>query len=69
MPNEDGGIVDDLIIYKTKEDEFLLVVNASNIEKDWNWIKKHSAIYRIKALNLNLFILFWRNWRRVRKSN
>lgn len=39
MPNEDGGIVDDLIIYKIKEDAFLLVVNASNIEKDWNWIK------------------------------
>lgn len=38
MPNEDGGIVDDLIIYKMKEDQYLLVVNASNIEKDWNWI-------------------------------
>ncbi|PHR48071.1 MAG: glycine cleavage system protein T [Fluviicola sp.] len=44
MPNEDGGIVDDLIIYKTKEDEFLLVVNASNIEKDWEWIKKHNNV-------------------------
>jgi aminomethyltransferase len=44
MPNEDGGIVDDLIIYKTKEDEFLLVVNASNIEKDWNWIKQHNDV-------------------------
>ena len=38
LPNEDGGIVDDLIIYKMKEDQYLLVVNASNIEKDWNWI-------------------------------
>ncbi|AXG74823.1 glycine cleavage system aminomethyltransferase GcvT [Flavobacterium arcticum] len=38
MPNEDGGIVDDLIIYRIKDDEYLLVVNASNIEKDWNWI-------------------------------
>ena len=44
MPNEDGGIVDDLIIYKTKEDEFLLVVNASNIEKDWNWIQAHNDV-------------------------
>jgi len=44
MPNDEGGIVDDLIIYKTKEDEFLLVVNASNIEKDWNWIKKHNDV-------------------------
>jgi len=38
MPNENGGIVDDLIIYKMKEEQYLLVVNASNIEKDWNWI-------------------------------
>lgn len=38
LPNEHGGIVDDLIIYRMKEDQYLLVVNASNIEKDWNWI-------------------------------
>jgi len=38
LPNHDGGIVDDLIIYKMKEEQYLLVVNASNIEKDWNWI-------------------------------
>jgi aminomethyltransferase len=38
MPNDNGGIVDDLIIYKIKEEQYLLVVNASNIEKDWNWI-------------------------------
>lgn len=44
MPNDKGGIVDDLIIYKTKEDEFLLVVNASNIQKDWDWIKQHNDV-------------------------
>ncbi|WP_411768735.1 glycine cleavage system aminomethyltransferase GcvT [Winogradskyella sp. A3E31] len=38
IPNETGGIVDDLIVYRIKEDTYLLVVNASNIEKDWNWI-------------------------------
>lgn len=38
LPNETGGIVDDLIVYKMKDDQYLLVVNASNIEKDWNWI-------------------------------
>ncbi|WAC02829.1 glycine cleavage system aminomethyltransferase GcvT [Lacinutrix neustonica] len=38
LPNDDGGIVDDLLIYKIKEEQYLLVVNASNIEKDWNWI-------------------------------
>ena len=36
LPNNDGGIVDDLIIYMIRENEYLLVVNASNIEKDWN---------------------------------
>lgn len=38
LPNDKGGIVDDLIVYKIKEDDYMLVVNASNIEKDWNWI-------------------------------
>ncbi len=38
MPNDNGGIVDDLIIYKMEDEKYLLVVNASNIEKDWNWI-------------------------------
>ncbi len=38
MPNGKGGIVDDLIIYRISKDEYFLVVNASNIEKDWNWI-------------------------------
>ena len=43
MPNGKGGIVDDLIIYKLKEEEYLLVVNASNIEKDWEWISSHNS--------------------------
>ncbi|WP_394973197.1 glycine cleavage system aminomethyltransferase GcvT [uncultured Croceitalea sp.] len=42
LPNEDGGIVDDLIIYQIKEETYLLVVNASNIDKDWNHIKKYN---------------------------
>ena len=44
MPNDEGGIVDDLIIYMIKEEQYLLVVNASNIEKDWNWISKHNDL-------------------------
>jgi aminomethyltransferase len=44
MPNDKGGIVDDLIIYKMKEEQYLLVVNASNIEKDWNWISSHNSM-------------------------
>ena len=42
LPNGKGGIVDDLIVYKIKEEQYLLVVNASNIEKDWNWISSHN---------------------------
>jgi aminomethyltransferase len=42
MPNEKGGIVDDLIIYKISEEEWMLVVNAANIEKDWNWINQNN---------------------------
>lgn len=44
MPNNEGGIVDDLIIYQIKPEEYLLVVNASNIEKDWNWISAHNDL-------------------------
>jgi aminomethyltransferase len=39
LPNHDGGIVDDLLVYKLADEDYLLVVNASNIEKDWNWIQ------------------------------
>ncbi len=38
MPNGNGGIIDDLIIYRVNAEEYFIVVNASNIEKDWNWI-------------------------------
>jgi aminomethyltransferase len=43
LPNETGGIVDDLIVYKIKDYDYFLVVNASNIEKDWNWISKFNT--------------------------
>lgn len=42
LPNENGGIVDDLIVYKIKEETYLLVVNASNIAKDWAHISKYN---------------------------
>ncbi|MBF4984572.1 glycine cleavage system aminomethyltransferase GcvT, partial [Nonlabens mediterrranea] len=44
LPNETGGIVDDMIVYKIKEDQYLLVVNASNIDKDWDHITKHNTM-------------------------
>ncbi len=43
LPNEQGGIVDDLIIYRIKENDYFIVVNASNIEKDWNWFSKYNT--------------------------
>jgi aminomethyltransferase len=43
LPNENGGIVDDLLVYRLDEKTYMLVVNASNIEKDWNWISKFNS--------------------------
>ncbi len=43
LPNADGGIVDDLLVYQLADEDYLLVVNASNIEKDWNWLQAHNA--------------------------
>lgn len=43
FPNGKGGIVDDLLVYRLGEKEYMLVVNASNIDKDWNWINEHNT--------------------------
>jgi aminomethyltransferase len=44
LPNNEGGIVDDLLVYCLEENQsYMLVVNASNIEKDWNWIQAHNT--------------------------
>ena len=44
LPNSDGGIVDDLLVYCVEKNKvYMLVVNASNIDKDWNWISKHNT--------------------------
>ncbi len=40
MPNHEGGIVDDLIVYRIAEEEYMLGVNAANLEKDWNWVSE-----------------------------
>ncbi|HEX4887486.1 MAG TPA: glycine cleavage system aminomethyltransferase GcvT, partial [Luteibaculaceae bacterium] len=52
LPNDQGGIVDDLLVYKLGEEAYYLVVNASNIEKDWNWIAKHND-KGVKMTNLS----------------
>ncbi len=44
LPNNDGGIVDDLLVYCVEQNKtYMLVVNASNIDKDWNWISSHNT--------------------------
>jgi aminomethyltransferase len=52
LPNDKGGIVDDLLVYRYKADEYYLVVNASNIEKDWNWISQHNT-FGVEMKNLS----------------
>jgi aminomethyltransferase len=44
LPNNHGGLVDDLIVYKMAEEKYMLVVNASNIDKDWDWISSHNDL-------------------------
>ena len=48
MCYENGGVVDDLLVYKCGENEFFLVINAANIDKDWEWIQKQSKGYNVK---------------------
>jgi aminomethyltransferase len=52
LPNEEGGIVDDLLVYRIDEKTYLLVVNASNIEKDWNWISRFNE-YGVEMKNIS----------------
>jgi aminomethyltransferase len=52
MPNNTGGIVDDLLVYRYDENEYYLVVNASNIQKDWDWIASHNS-FGVQMENLS----------------
>ncbi len=53
MLNDNGGTVDDLLVYKRGENNFFLVINASNIDKDVAWIEKHSEGYDVEIINLS----------------
>ena len=57
LVNDNGGIIDDLIVYKIDEEKYLLVVNASNIEKDLSWIKSQNESYNCYT---NFSSSFWR---------
>ncbi len=51
FPNEKGGIVDDFLVYRFNEEKYLLVVNAANIDKDWDWINKQNKDIGAKLTN------------------
>ncbi|GAB4020980.1 glycine cleavage system aminomethyltransferase GcvT [Spirosoma koreense] len=53
LPNGRGGIVDDLLVYRISDIEYMLVVNASNIEKDWNWISQYAGDYDVTMTNIS----------------
>ncbi|SEK19241.1 aminomethyltransferase [Maribacter orientalis] len=53
LPNETGGIVDDLIVYRIKEEQYLLVVNASNIDKDWAHISSYNNEFKADMKNIS----------------
>lgn len=60
IPNDNGGIVDDLLIYRFSKIKYLLVVNASNIEKDWNWLNSKndtSAVLKNISQDWSLFAI------------
>jgi len=52
LPNEHGGIVDDLLVYRIDDNTYMLVVNASNIDKDWDWISKFNT-YGVDMKNIS----------------
>ncbi|HZG00179.1 MAG TPA: glycine cleavage system aminomethyltransferase GcvT [Chitinophagales bacterium] len=53
MPNEHGGIVDDLLVYRLGEKEWMLVVNSSNMQKDWDWIMRHNDDHKVEAHDIS----------------
>lgn len=51
LPNPKGGIIDDLLVYKMTDDKYMLVVNAGNIDKDWNWLQKNAEGFDVQMKN------------------
>ena len=52
MPNENGGIVDDLLVYRLGDEKFMMVVNAANLQKDWSWLVSHNK-FDVKTTNVS----------------
>jgi len=53
MTNEAGGIIDDLLIYRLGEEVYMMVVNASNIDKDWAWLQKHKPNNDVRLIDIS----------------
>ena len=53
MCREDGGTVDDLLVYKMGDNDFFLVINAANIDKDWAWIQEQAKVFDIDLKNMS----------------
>lgn len=53
FPNDRGGIVDDLLVYMMNENDYMLVVNAANIEKDWDWVNRYTGKYEVEVKNIS----------------
>lgn len=53
MPNDDGGIIDDLLVYRIAEDYYLLVVNGANVDKDWAWVSSKNEKIGAEITNLS----------------
>lgn len=53
LPNETNGVVDDLIVYQLNDEKYLLVVNAANIDKDWQWISKHNKNFKAEIKDIS----------------
>ena len=43
FPNFNGGLVDDLLVYRISEEEYMLVVNGANLDKDWSWVNRYNT--------------------------
>ncbi len=53
FPNEQNGIVDDLLVYQLDNNKYMLVVNGANLDKDWQWVSKHARDFDVKLTNLS----------------
>ena len=53
FPNEQNGIVDDLLVYQLDDDNYMLVVNGANLDKDWAWVNKHAEKFDVKLQDLS----------------